>query len=118
MPSNAGYQIFRFDADTDFHRRPSDVVDARFQHDEIAEVNRLAKVDTVDRRGDAGGSRMPDRRDGSGLVHERHHDATEYVAEIVRVRREHECRRFVLRLSDGSARARAWFVQGLVRRVE
>jgi hypothetical protein len=89
-------QVLRLDADADFHRCAADVVDARLEHDEVAQVDGLAKVDAVDGSSHARGPCVTDRGNGRRLVHERHDDAAEHVAQVVGVLGKHESRRLML----------------------
>lgn len=112
MAANTRDEILRFHPHSDFHGRAADVVHARLQDDQLAQVNGLAKVHTVDRRGDTCRARVADRGHRGGLVDKRHDHAAEHVTQIVRILRKHERRRFVLRLPHGAAEAVASGGQG------
>jgi hypothetical protein len=101
MPTLARHELFGLDADADFHGRTTDEVDARLHDDEIAQMYRLSKVDTVDRGGHDRRSGMAKGGDRRRLVHHRHDDAAEHVSEVVRVAGHHELGGFVLALLDG-----------------
>jgi hypothetical protein len=47
MPPISRLQIFGLDSHADFHRRAANVVHAALHDDEVAEVNRLAKIDSI-----------------------------------------------------------------------
>ena len=49
-------QLLSLHAYSHFHGRAADVIDARLHHDEVTEVNRLTKIDSIDRRGDNAGA--------------------------------------------------------------
>src|SRR5688572_15820614 len=59
----AADEILGLDPDADLHRRASNEVHARLHDHELAEVDRLAKVDPIDGDGDTVAPRMPDRGD-------------------------------------------------------
>jgi len=102
--ASAGQQLFRLDANPYFHRGPTDVIDARLHDDQVAEVNRLAKVDAVDRCRDHGRSRVSKRGDRSALVHQGKNHAAEDVTKVVRMSGHHELGRFVLAVADALGR--------------
>ena len=107
MPATPCLEILGFDSDADLHRSASDVIHAALHDDEIAEVNRLTKIDSVDGCGDAGTPRVPDRADCGRGVHHCENDAPEHQAEIVRVLGQHQLGCLVLSLAN-RARFDGW----------
>ncbi len=102
MTTIACLKIFSFDSHSNFHRRAADVVHAALHDHQIAEVNRLAEIDSVDRCGDARASRVTYRAHGGCGVHHRENDAAEDESEIVGVLRQHELGSLVLRFADSA----------------
>jgi len=96
MTSRASDEILGLDTNADFHGRPTNIVDARLQHDEVAQMNGFPKVYAIDRRRDTRRSCVANRSDRRSLVHECHDHAAKYVSEIVCIRWQHERRRLVL----------------------
>ncbi|MCY1311545.1 hypothetical protein D9M70_618580 [compost metagenome] len=47
VPTLAGADVFGFDADPDFHRRPPGMIDRGAKGHELADMDRLAKDDLV-----------------------------------------------------------------------
>jgi hypothetical protein len=90
-------KILGFDSHSDFHRRAPDEIHAALHYHKVAEMDWLAEIDSIDRRGYADGSRMPNGADGGGRIHHREYDAAEHETEVVGVLRQHHLRRLVLR---------------------
>ena len=62
MTAIACLKIFGFDSHSNFHRRAANEIHAALHDHEIANVDRLPKIDAVHRYGDAGETRVPDRK--------------------------------------------------------
>ena len=104
MTPVSGLQILRLDANTDFHRRAPDVIHAAPHDHEITEMDGLAEIDPINRRGHARAARVANCADGGSRIHHREDDPAENKAEVVGVLRKHELRCFVLRLTNRSRR--------------
>src|SRR5690348_8493061 len=115
VPTPPGEQFLRFDPHPHFHRRTTDVIDARLEDHQVAEMNWLAKIDSVDRCRYDAGARVAECRDGGGLIHQGENHPAENVPQVVCVLRHHELRRFVLAFLDGLRRA--WMLAHACRRM-
>lgn len=83
-------KILSFNSHSNFHRRAANEIHAALHYHEIAKMNRLAEVDSVDRCGNAGVSRVPYGTHRRCCIHHAENDATEHQSKIVRVLRQHE----------------------------
>ena len=85
--------------DPDLHRRPAREVDPCHGGHHVADVNRLAEIDFVDRDGHTLAVRVTDGGHSGDAVHEREDVAAEHVAHDVRMMRHHELREHRLRFA-------------------
>src|SRR4029079_5724672 len=69
MTPDTGLKILGFDSNSDFHRRAPDKVHAALHDDQIADVDRLAEINSVDRDGHAVHSGMTDCRYRRRRIH-------------------------------------------------
>src|SRR5216110_984498 len=74
----------------DFHRGPAGEVHPRHRRHQLADVDRLAEIDLVNRDRDALTARVADRGDRGDAIDEREDVAAEHVAHDVRVMRHHQ----------------------------
>ena len=100
----AGLEVFDEDLDADLHRSAEDSIDARFEGDELADVDGMEKRHPVDGSGDDGAARMAGGGEGGGEVDERHNFSAEEGAEDIGVVGKSELAHFGSRFADRAAR--------------
>ena len=100
----AGLEVFDEDFDADFHRSAEDSIDARFEGDELADMDGVEEGHPVDGSGDDGAARMAGGGEGGGEVDERHDFSAEEGAEDVGVVGKSELAHFGSRFADWAAR--------------
>ncbi len=81
--------LFREHVHLHLERRGERAGDARFEHDEIADFDRVEELEVVHRGRDHRRARVPDARDRPRDVDQVHNGAAQDVAERVRVVRQH-----------------------------
>ena len=97
-----GLRIFDPDLDADLERRVEGAIDARFENEQIADVDRLDEVDVIHGRGDDVGARVPIGGHGAGQVDEVHQASAEQIAERVGVVGQDDLSHLRLRAGDGA----------------
>jgi hypothetical protein len=100
MTTDSGLKILSLDANSNFHRRSADEVHAAFHYHEIAHVDGLPEINTVDRYGNAVHPRMTNCGHCGSRVHHSENHSAKNVIEIVGVLGHHELRRLMLRLAN------------------
>ena len=100
MTPNSGQQMLGLDANADFHRCPSDEIHAALHDHELANTNRLAKINAIDGDGHAAHARVTNRGHRGRSVHHREDYSAKNVVQIVRVLRHHQLGGLVLRLPN------------------
>ncbi len=100
MAANPGEKIFGLDAHANFHGALAHKVYTGLHDHEIADMNWLAEIHSINRRRDACLARVPDGGYSGRGVHHAQDDTAEHVAKIVGVLRHHYLRCFVMGIAD------------------
>lgn len=100
----AGVKVFDEDFDADFHGGAEDSIDARFEGDELADVDRVEERHPVNGGGDNSAACMAGGSEGGGEIDERHDLSPEKGAEDVGVVGKRELAHFGSRFADRAAR--------------